>query len=54
MSWKVQGSVVAAHRLVVGPAERAGPAFEDRLVDRTLDDAGAGPGQLPLVGSPTA
>ena len=35
-----------------GPAERApGLAFEPGLVDRILDDAGAEPGQLPLVES---
>ena len=37
---------------IVRPAERApGLAFEDGLVDRILDDAGAEPGQLPLVES---
>jgi WD40 repeat protein len=37
---------------VVGPAERApGLSFEPGLVDRILDDAGAEPGQLPLVES---
>ena len=37
---------------VVGPAERApGLSFEAGLVDRILDDAGAEPGQLPLVES---
>lgn len=37
---------------VVGPAERApGLDFEDGLVDRILDEAGAEPGQLPLVES---
>jgi hypothetical protein len=37
---------------VVGPAERApGLSFESGLVDRILDDAGAEPGQLPLVES---
>jgi hypothetical protein len=38
--------------VIVGPAERApGLAFEEGLVDRILDDAGAEPGQLPLVES---
>ncbi|MFC4944595.1 trypsin-like peptidase domain-containing protein [Pseudonocardia sp. GCM10023141] len=37
---------------IVGPADRApGLAFEEGLVDRILDDAGAEPGQLPLVES---
>lgn len=37
---------------IVRPAERApGLAFEDGLVDRILDDAGAEPGQLALVES---
>ena len=37
---------------IVGPAERSpGLAFEPGLVDRILDDAGAEPGQLPLVES---
>jgi hypothetical protein len=35
---------------IVGPAEQApGLTFEEGLVDRILDDAGAEPGQLPLV-----
>ncbi|QWF82443.1 nSTAND1 domain-containing NTPase [Amycolatopsis sp. CA-230715] len=37
---------------IVGPSTRApGLYFEDGLVDRILDDAGAEPGQLPLVES---
>ena len=37
---------------IVAPAERApGLSFEAGLVDRILDDAAAGPGQLPLVES---
>jgi len=37
---------------IVRPAERApGLAFDDGLVERILDDAGAEPGQLPLVES---
>jgi WD40 repeat protein len=37
---------------ILGPAERSpGLAFEPGLVDRILDDAGAEPGQLPLVES---
>jgi conflict system STAND superfamily ATPase/trypsin-like peptidase len=37
---------------IIRPAERApGLSFEDGLVDRILDDAGAEPGQLPLVES---
>ena len=37
---------------IVGPAERApGLSFDPGLVDRIIDDAGAEPGQLPLVES---
>jgi hypothetical protein len=42
----------ALREAIVRPAERApGLAFEAGLVDRVLDDAGAEPGQLPLVES---
>ena len=35
--------------MIVRPAERAGLRFEEGLVGRILDDAGRGPGALPLL-----
>jgi formylglycine-generating enzyme required for sulfatase activity len=37
------------HEMVVGPAKRAGLAFEDGLVARILEDTGAEPGALALM-----
>ncbi len=40
----------ALRRAVTRPAERAGLAFEDGLVDAILDDAAGQPGALPFLG----
>lgn len=38
------------HRAIISPAERADVSFPVGLVKRLLDDAGSGPGSLPLLG----
>lgn len=40
---------VELRRAIVEPAQRSGWVFEDRLVDRILDDAAAEPGALPFL-----